>query len=102
MSFCYRNRDGAEREFAEGEVVPAGWAPRTKFKAWRAAGFPTNPPDLDGDGVPGGRLSKAEIMADLDMLDIKYDARWSRDRLDALLRKDKPAREAAIKASLKE
>ena len=57
-----------------------------------------SPPDLDGDGAPGGRLSKAEIIDDLVRLGIEHDARWSRDRLDALLRKDKPAREAAINA----
>jgi len=58
-----------------------------------------SPPDLDEDGAPGGRLSKAEIMADLDRLGIDYDARLGRDKLDALLRKDKAAREAAVNAS---
>jgi hypothetical protein len=61
---------------------------------------PVNPPDLDGDGKPGGRLSKAEIMGDLDRLGIDYDKRWGRDRLDALLREGKPAREAAVNASV--
>lgn len=52
--------------------------------------------DHDHDGGAGGSLTKAEIMADLDALEIPYDKRLSRDKLDALLRKDKAAREAAI------
>jgi hypothetical protein len=59
MTFCYRNRDGAERFFSEGEEVPAGWMPRARFKAWRAAGFPEpHPLDHDLDGRPGGSLPK--------------------------------------------
>lgn len=88
MSFIYRNRDGAERSFEAGEDIPAGWVPRTQFKAWRAAGFPTL------DEPPG--LTRGEIIADLERLDITYDKRWGPARLDALLRKDKAAREAAI------
>ncbi len=64
MTYCYRNRDGAEREFEHIEDVPEGWVPRSEFKAWRAAGFPEpatpapatkpHPLDHDGDGRPGG------------------------------------------------
>lgn len=100
MTLCYRDRHGAEHFFEPGETVPPGLVPRAAFKAWRDAGFPTNPPDQDGDGKPGGRLSKAEIMDDLDRLGVDYDKRWGRDRLDALLREGKPAREAAVNASV--
>lgn len=65
-----------------------------------------DPLDHDGDGKKGGSLpeglTKPEIMADLDLLGIDYDKRWGRDKLDALLRKDKAAREAAVNASVEE
>lgn len=58
------------------------------------------PVHLEGDANRNGYLSKAEIMADLDRLGIDYDARSSRDKLDALLRKDKAHREATVNASV--
>lgn len=60
------------------------------------------PPAHDPDTNHNGYLTRDEIMADLDRLGIEYDARLSRAKLDALLHKEKPAREAAVNASVEE
>lgn len=51
----------------------------------------TNPPDRDGDGKPGGSLTKVEIEAELSKLGVEYDKSAKRDdlgrQLDAELAK---------------
>lgn len=92
----------AQREPVEwtAPVVDHTYDFASEFVVTAPASPVVRPPDLDGDGKPGGRLSKAEIMDDLDRLGIEYDARLGRDKLDAILRKDKAAREAAANASV--
>ena len=54
----------------------------TVAEAADAAG---GPPDRDGDGKPGGSLSKAEIAAALLDLNVEFDAAAKRDDLARLL-----------------
>ena len=56
--------------------------------------------DHDEDGKKGGRLSKAEIIEDLTRLGIEHDASWPWTKLNAALRENKAAREAAVNASV--
>jgi len=86
------NHVGAWREFQLSDVAPEPVAPEPEPVAEVII-----PPDLDGDGKPGGSLPKseadkakdaaerAELMKQLDDLKADYDKRWGVVKLTAAL-----------------
>jgi hypothetical protein len=83
------NHAGAWREFATADVAPEAVEPEPELVAEVII-----PPDLDGDGKPGGSLPEAEdpdaekkaaLQADLKALGIKFHHKNGVDTLTKLL-----------------